>query len=137
MEEKHKALEYIRKLEANDRFGSSFKYLIYTHKDHLYKSGCGRRMCPYCSEVNEFEKYFSRPRGCLLGYGCLGCSKVFSQDEDYDIEMYQRYPYRASCPTCNKCHTVITQEDSNPEYYTDVNLICDCGGLVGFSLPVN
>ncbi len=41
------------------------------------------------------------------------------------------------CETCGKVHTVFTQEDRSPEYYTSVLIACDCGALVKFELPVN
>lgn len=32
---------------------------------------------------------------------------------------------------------VMTQEDKSPEYSTSVRVLCDCGELILFELPVN
>jgi len=38
---------------------------------------------------------------------------------------------------CGKKHTIRTQEDNYPEYYTYAYVLCDCGDYVKFELPVN
>lgn len=45
--------------------------------------------------------------------------------------------YIEECESCNKVHKLRTQPDNHPEYYTDINIICDCDEIVHFSLPVN
>jgi hypothetical protein len=52
---------------------------------------------------------------------------------DYDM----RGEYAVDCTGCGETHTLWTQADDNPEYYTNVNLKCKCGKLVEFNLPVN
>jgi len=44
--------------------------------------------------------------------------------------------YDSRCK-CGKTHYLVTQKDDRPEYYTSVNLICDCKEFVYFTLPVN
>ena len=44
--------------------------------------------------------------------------------------------YQKECD-CGETVEVSTQEDSFPEYYTDVYVRCKCGKSVAFSLPVN
>ena len=55
--------------------------------------------------------------------------------QDYDMEFRQRYV--SVCRGCGKTHILITQEDRHPEYYTDVDLVCECDEIVEFNLPVN
>lgn len=54
---------------------------------------------------------------------------------------YSKYEFRAQCPDCTKSQYVYSQyqneDKGNHEYYTDVFLRCQCGGLVHFILPVN
>lgn len=45
--------------------------------------------------------------------------------------------YIEKCCCCEKLITIFTQEDDNPEYYTNVYVECDCGQKVEFTLPVN
>lgn len=51
-------------------------------------------------------------------------------------EFCKRGIYTKKC-VCGKEHELITQEDDNPEYHTDVHVKCDCGQYVTFDLPVN
>lgn len=51
---------------------------------------------------------------------------------DLDTHMYIGH-----CVHCGEKHKLFTQADNNPEYYTTVRLICDCGHVVSFRLPVN
>lgn len=50
---------------------------------------------------------------------------------------YTNTKYSLNCDKCDKAHSLITQRDDNPEYYTDVTVVCDCGTHVHFELPVN
>ena len=45
--------------------------------------------------------------------------------------------YEKVCNKCKQVYKVWTQKDEDPEYYTDVLIICDCGDKVHFKLPVN
>ena len=45
--------------------------------------------------------------------------------------------YTEVCPDCGKSHSLYTQANKMPEYYTSVNIVCDCGELIEFDLPVN
>ena len=47
------------------------------------------------------------------------------------------FEYEEECTSCGKKHYLQTQEDKNPEYYTEVYLRCSCGQDVLFNLPVN
>ena len=53
---------------------------------------------------------------------------------DFGDECAQTYTKECEC---GKTHEVSTQQDSCPEYYTDIYIKCDCGKSVGFELPVN
>ncbi len=52
------------------------------------------------------------------------------------INEWDRYEYKNTC-SCEKIHTILTQEDDFPEYHTKVYVHCDCGQYVEFVLPVN
>ena len=54
--------------------------------------------------------------------------------EEFNMEYEQIYTQFCEC---KREHTIITQKDSWPEYYTDVYVVCDCGNCVHFNLPVN
>jgi hypothetical protein len=54
------------------------------------------------------------------------------EHEEFDM----RGVYTNKCD-CGKEIEVRTQEDNNPEYYTDVYVKCDCSLYVLFNLPVN
>lgn len=44
---------------------------------------------------------------------------------------------KEKCSNCGKEIQISTQQDRNPEYYTDIYIKCDCGNSVSFLLPVN
>lgn len=48
-----------------------------------------------------------------------------------------RYSYVKKCPCCELDQVVFTQQDSYPEYYTNIYLRCQCGEYIHFELPVN
>lgn len=50
---------------------------------------------------------------------------------------YGSTPYKEVCTNCGKEYVLFTQKDDDPEYYTDVYILCKCGEYVEFSLPVN
>lgn len=52
-------------------------------------------------------------------------------------EMSEKQEYSNICKQCSKQHTLFTQRDEYPEYYTTVIVKCDCRNLVEFELPVN
>jgi hypothetical protein len=52
------------------------------------------------------------------------------------IENYLQTEYQRSCK-CGKVHSIVTQEDNGPEYYTHIYILCECGEYVKFKLPVN
>jgi len=56
--------------------------------------------------------------------------------EYYDFGGKFSEVYSGICE-CGNIIEVSTQEDGNPEYYTDVYVKCSCGESVKFSLPVN
>lgn len=45
--------------------------------------------------------------------------------------------YKEKCSNCGKEIEISTQQDKNPEYYTDIYIKCDCGKSISFMLPVN
>ena len=53
------------------------------------------------------------------------------------LDDYDNHEYKKTCDGCGKEHSVFTQAENCPEYYTDVALQCDCGEYVMFNLPVN
>lgn len=55
----------------------------------------------------------------------------------YDFESNCSQTYISKCDNCGKVFNVSTQEDRNPEYETNVYVMCDCGNSVEFILPVN
>ena len=48
-----------------------------------------------------------------------------------------RYRYTQQCKYCGAAITVLTQQDDEPEYRTQVYVQCQCGDYVEFNLPVN
>ena len=57
--------------------------------------------------------------------------QFIKQNGWYDV------PYTQKCTGCGKEHIVYTQQDSNPEYHTQVYIVCECNEMVEFNLPVN
>lgn len=58
--------------------------------------------------------------------------------EEFEVADYDmRGKFQKECDECGKTHTLFTQHDHDPEYYTTVTAACDCGAHVSFSLPVN
>lgn len=49
----------------------------------------------------------------------------------------QRQLFFEFCDKCSTKHSIYTQQDKNPEYYTDIYVVCKCGDVVHFLLPVN
>lgn len=49
----------------------------------------------------------------------------------------QRMSTSQDCSSCGKIHRVYHQDDYDPEYYTDIYVVCECGELVEFVVPVN
>lgn len=47
------------------------------------------------------------------------------------------YEYKEICKCCGLTITIFAQKDNDPEYYTDLDVVCVCGERVPFSLPVN
>ena len=56
--------------------------------------------------------------------------------ELYDFGGSHAQTYSKTC-TCGRVIEVSTQQDRDPEYYTDIYVKCECGKSVAFSLPVN
>jgi hypothetical protein len=57
-------------------------------------------------------------------------------DKEEIIEC-KRYEYEKTCEICGLIQTILTQEDSFPEYHTRIYLMCQCGNYIEFTLPVN
>jgi hypothetical protein len=63
--------------------------------------------------------------------------KLMKESEKlYDFDGKWAQTYKKKC-VCGKTVEVSTQEDSYPEYHSDVFVRCACGESVGFNLPVN
>lgn len=58
---------------------------------------------------------------------------IYHPEADYQ----EKGEFIRECKDCGYVHHVFTQQDSNPEYHTDVGVLCVCGSVVWFSLPVN
>lgn len=52
------------------------------------------------------------------------------------IDVGLRFAYRNKC-TCGEAHEVLTQNNDDPEYYTDIFIPCKCGEYVKIVIPVN
>jgi ribosomal protein L31 len=55
----------------------------------------------------------------------------------YEFGSKYAQTYKAKCSKCGNEIEVSTQQDLDPEYYTDVFVRCQCGGSAHFKLPVN
>lgn len=47
-----------------------------------------------------------------------------------------RYVYEKLCK-CGNRHKILTQRDNQPEYETEIYILCECGEYIEFILPVN
>ena len=56
-------------------------------------------------------------------------------DTMYDFGGEFSQAYKGKCE-CGKEFQVSTQQDSDPEYHTEIFIRCDCGKSVGFCLPI-
>ena len=54
----------------------------------------------------------------------------------YDFDEECAETYMEACE-CGRITQVSTQQDSSPEYTTEVYVKCECGESVRFELPVN
>jgi hypothetical protein len=54
----------------------------------------------------------------------------------YDFGGFAAQTYQETCQ-CGKVIEVSTQQDTRPEYQTEIYVRCSCGKSVGFLLPVN
>jgi len=56
-----------------------------------------------------------------------------------NIKFDWRQKYEKKCDACGNVYSIYSQEDDNPEYYTDIYLKCtNCPDeYVYFELPVN
>jgi hypothetical protein len=52
------------------------------------------------------------------------------------IPEYHRFPYEKTCK-CGKKFVLLSQKNDDPEYYTSLYLLCECGEYVKFNIPVN
>lgn len=87
--------------------------------------------CPLCKKETTFTEYLTAPGGYMDGVICDSCGK-----DVMGFEIYHYHVYKEKCECGNEV-TVMTQDDHSPEYYTDVRVVCKCGEVVAFSLPVN
>lgn len=67
--------------------------------------------------------------------------KIGQQIKDSTVFDFYRefnsFQYEKKCEQCGENHIVQTQDDDNPEYYSNVYIKCKCGEFVLFKLPVN
>jgi hypothetical protein len=54
-----------------------------------------------------------------------------------EISEAYRYKYEEECSCCGLKKQILTQEDSFPEYYTEIYTQCQCGEYIEFRIPVN
>lgn len=92
------------------------------------------KYCPKCKKPNLFEDVRLNKQnefGWKVVNKCLGCGEVIP---DW-IE--DNYIYYSECKNCKKNNFLLTQADHHPEYYSTVGMVCECGEVVFFELPVN
>lgn len=99
-----------------------------------YQKEGSKVWCGNCKKITTFTEWLDSPGGYLTGVICDSCG--FDHQQSEGIGYYNSHVYQQQC-TCGKTHTLLSQDDNNPEYYTDVSVICDCGEAVRFNLPVN
>lgn len=99
----------------------------------LHKSKTYKVWCPVCKSEQECTEYLDKPGGYLNGVICSGCNT----DRQIEHSTFDCHIYKQQCKKCSKEHTLLTQDDRSPEYYSTVGVICDCKEVVWFSLPVN
>lgn len=93
-----------------------------------------KRYCPMCKTISDFVE-LPLDRGYWGGEECQNCKWQNIGGENV-VYLHNLCPYKETC-ICGKEHILLTQEDNNPEYHTSVSLICQCGEIVTFNLPVN
>ncbi len=90
--------------------------------------------CPDCKHIGTFTEWLDQPGGYLEGVICDNCGSNRQQKEP---AYYDLHAYKEKCK-CGQEITFLTQDDRNPEYYTDVGILCSkCQEPVFISLPVN
>lgn len=102
--------------------------------EKLYKNEEFDLWCIHCKKVTKHTEYLNYEGGYLQGIICNKCgeNKQMKKPAYYDC-----YPYIEKCKKCKKKLVILTQDDRTPEYYTEVGVVCECGEIVWFSLPVN
>jgi len=53
------------------------------------------------------------------------------------LDSYYSCLYIEKCKKCGIDHSVYSQEDDCSEFITSVGVLCKCGNIVWFSLPVH
>jgi len=93
-------------------------------------------LCPECNKPSTFTEYLDRQGGYYQGSCCDNCGHCeFGGGKG--ISLYSRIVYQKKCK-CGQEILVTSQEDNNPEYYTEVGIQCPkCKQLVMLDLPVN
>lgn len=91
--------------------------------------------CPKCKTITQFQEEISED-GYFDFEECLNCHWK-NHGGDTHISLYSNTVYSEDCNKCDKKHILLTQSNRFPEYYTTVKIICDCGNLIKFDLPVN
>lgn len=93
--------------------------------------------CPKCKTIAIFEAYNDPKKpGYFGGEKCRNCGWDNKAGNKH-IPTYNQHPFIEKCPSCKKEKMLLTQADNSPEYHTGVGLICECGEIIWFSLPVN
>jgi len=57
--------------------------------------------------------------------------------EEHILGSVYSFPYKEKCKKCGIEKTVYTQKDDHSEFITQVGILCICGEMVWFDLPVN
>ena len=102
-------------------------------KKELYLNDTFELYCVDCSKITKFDEFLDKKGGYLQGVVCKKCG---TNRQQKNPSYYHCHLYKAKCK-CGKEFIALTQEDSSPEYHTDVGVVCDCGQIVWFILPVN
>lgn len=59
--------------------------------------------------------------------------KIPKSNRDFDTRLVKV----EACKGCGHLLRLVSQADDSPEYYSQVFVVCECGELVSFSVPVN
>lgn len=103
-------------------------------EEELFNNGEIKIYCTKCKKVTKHTEYLDAPGQYLKGVVCNECK---TNKQQLSPPYYSLYEYTEKCECGNEI-TLLTQNDTCPEYHTDVRCVCPkCGELILFVLPVN